>query len=512
MPKLSIPTRIFLGFAFVLVAFGVVASASIRQHQRTASTLRLLHDGYLPLALDVAEVRANQAVFGTLVDRILEEEDTSATRSWLNSARRARPAILHRALIGIDRVEAMAPPERERALLSSLRQRLVQVRAAYVTDDAHFDDLTRALVARDRPRAERVLAQLRSRERDIERNLRRATDSVQDGLAAMSAAAEDVETRSVQLFAAIAFIALGVGLAITWWARRVLAPLSRLQERVAAVGRGDSTERLHALRDDEIGRLTLEFERMVEAITARDARLLQSERLAAIGRMAAHVTHEVRNPLSSIGLNVEMLEEETASSGPEVKALLRAIHREVDRLTGVTEEYLRLARLPAPRFTSEDLSELVRDVTSFVRAEMESADIHLEVQGDESALVSLDEGQVRQALLNLLRNAREAMPKGGKIVVRVARHEDAHLPVVRLIVEDEGEGMSEDVRAHIFDPFFTTKQGGTGLGLPLTQQVMLAHGGSIACEAASPRGTRFTLIFLEQPPAPSADDANKGTA
>lgn len=503
MPKFSIPTRIFFGYAFVLVAFGVVAAASIRQHQRTAVTLRLLHDGYLPLALDVAEVRANQAVFGTLVDRILEEEDTSATRSWLSSARRARPAILHRALAGIDRVESMNPPEREHQLLRTLRASLERVRSAYATDDAHFDELTRALVARDRPRAERELSVLRSRERDVEVTLRRASDSVQDGIAAMSAAAEDSETRSVQLFAAIALVALGVGIAITLWARRVLAPLSRLQERVTAVGRGDPSQPLTALRPDEIGRLTEEFEGMIRAITARDAKLRQSERLATIGRMAAHVTHEVRNPLSSIGLNVELLEEELAGAEPETKALLRAVHREVDRLTSLSEEYLSLARVPAPRFEKEDLRELVLDVVSFVKPEMESANIRLNVElGNSPIVVRMDEGQVRQALLNLLRNAREAMPKGGTISIRFHYDDDAVLNVGHLIVADEGEGIPDDILEKIFDPFFTTKAQGTGLGLPLVQQIMLAHGGNVRCSSLMNRGTEFRLVFVVEPGVP----------
>src|SRR6185503_3285913 len=89
-----------------------------------------------------------------------------------------------------------------------------------------------------------------------------------------------------------------------------------------------------------------------------NARLIQSERLAAIGRMAAHVTHEVRNPLSSIGLNVEMLEEELEHAGPEAKELLRAVHREIEHLTAITEEYLRVARLPNPQLEPEDIGDI----------------------------------------------------------------------------------------------------------------------------------------------------------
>src|SRR6202008_2314213 len=96
------------------------------------------------------------------------------------------------------------------------------------------------------------------------------------------------------------------------------------------------------------------------------ARLIQSERLAAIGRMAAHVTHEVRNPLSSIGLNVELLEEELAAAGPETKDLLRAIHREIEHLTAITEEYLRVARLPNPQLEPEDLGDIARSTVEFL--------------------------------------------------------------------------------------------------------------------------------------------------
>src|SRR5690606_26307037 len=99
-------------------------------------------------------------------------------------------------------------------------------------------------------------------------------------------------------------------------------------------------------------------------------RLIQTERLAAMGRMAAHVTHEVRNPLSSIGLNVEMLADEIGEAGPEATALLRAVEREIDRLTAVTEEYLRLARLPAPRLEAESLGEIAEEVGRFLAREM----------------------------------------------------------------------------------------------------------------------------------------------
>jgi signal transduction histidine kinase len=231
---------------------------------------------------------------------------------------------------------------------------------------------------------------------------------------------------------------------------------------------------------------------MVAALAARDKRLIQSERLAAIGRMAAHVTHEVRNPLSSIGLNVEMLEEELANAGAETKDLLSAIHKEIEHLRGVTEEYLRLARVPNPQLEPEYLGELASSTAQFLRPELSAGGVDLELDVAETLpLVAMDEAQIRQVLLNLLKNAREAMPDGGKVRLSVRAADDG--VVVR--VEDDGAGMEPEQRERIFDLFYTTKKLGTGLGLPLSQQIVLAHGGYITCESVPGNGTMFELWF-----------------
>jgi signal transduction histidine kinase len=241
---------------------------------------------------------------------------------------------------------------------------------------------------------------------------------------------------------------------------------------------------------------------MVAALAARDESLqrlqqmqLQSERLAAVGRMAAHVTHEVRNPLSSIGLNVELLEEELADAGPEAKDLLRAVHREIERLTGITEEYLRLARLPSPQLEPEDLGELARAAAEFVRPELTAAKVKLELEIEPALpLCALDEAQIRQVLLNLLKNAREAMPEGGAVRLAVRAADNGLL----MSVADDGSGMTEEQRARIFDPFYTTKARGTGLGLPLSQQIVVAHGGTIRCQSAAGEGTVFEIWLPTQ--------------
>jgi signal transduction histidine kinase len=513
--RLPIPTRTFLGFGLVIVAFGAVAAASIVQHQRTAQTLRLLPGGLLALAIDVAELRANHGVFLTRLDGILEEQDSTATRAYLRSARMLRASLVGRAQDGVRQVMALEVRPEHRAMLEGVAAELDAVRLAYAADEVRLEQLTQALVARDRPRAERLLGELRTRERGVERRLRRASDLVQDGIQDMSAEAEREERRSLQILGLLTAAALLVGLLVTLYTRAMLAPLRRVQARLAAIGRGElNTGRLPTTGDDELGRLAAEIERMVDALLARDERLrdlqaqqVRTERLAAIGRMAAHVTHEVRNPLSSIGLNVELLEEELSGAGAEPKALLRSIRREVDRLTAYTEEYLRLARLPAPRLEPGDLGEAVQEASELVRAEMAAAGIAYAVDVAPSLpRVALDEAQVRQAMLNLLRNAREALAArgGGEVRVRVAGQGDR----VVVTVSDDGPGIAPEVRARIFEPFYTTKEHGTGLGLPLTQQIVLAHGGTLEVRGGPGEGTTFELAFpaLGGAPASEADD------
>lgn len=286
-----------------------------------------------------------------------------------------------------------------------------------------------------------------------------------------------------------------VGVGVSLYARRVLSPLGAVTDRAKAVAKGDLTPRKVIATADEIGELAATFEGMVAAIARANTELVQAERLAAIGKMAAHVTHEIRNPLSSMGLNIELLEEEL-TLGPaasEAHQLVRAIKREIERLSELSEEYLRVARRPAPDLERESLGDLVREVVEFVRPELAKAKVSCAVDVEDALpLVAFDEAQIRQALLNLIRNAREAMqPAGGELCLRVRASNGSG--GVDLVVDDDGSGIGEEVREKVFDPFFTTKERGTGLGLAVTRQIVEAHGGTIACEPREPHGTRFFI-------------------
>ncbi len=620
--SLTIPTRIVLGYIVVLVAFGVVGGLSFLQHHRTSQTLGLLEDGYLPLALTLSQAKATQSVYANLVERALQSERSTPTKSWLRAALRIRPTTLRRAYDGIENAEALAQELGQPAALRSVRRELDAIAKAYSEIDVQYEQLFN-MEDEEQEVIDRLLTELRGTEQRIERNYDRASQSVQQRISRTSALAAAQSERATFLLGLLGLLALMVGVAVTFLSQRLLRPIPLLHERVAAVARGDLSSAVDIRRNDELGQLVAEFERMVRALAARDqslreaalaeqrlqrmqvqivealsaailvidsdrivkttnpaaegilgvgvrdvgasiddtsllrrfpalgraiakvagggdalslegeriagfterlvdvlvtpfgdeiaergsrgvlvvaddvsdaiatkSRLIQTERLAAIGRMAAHVTHEVRNPLSSIGLNVDMLGDEVRDVGPESQRLLESIQRELERLESITEEYLRLARLPEPSLTPEDPTHLLRDTAEFVRREMDASGVELSLDlASQLPAVAMDEPQLRQALLNLLRNAREAMPDGGTAKLEATRYESG----VRIQVHDEGAGIKEEEREHVFDLFYTTKERGTGLGLPLTQQIVVAHGGSIACKARHPQGTTFEV-------------------
>ncbi len=495
----SIPRRIALGFSLVLCASGLVSIVSFVQHERTGAALALLDDGYLPLALTVSEARATQQVIINLLDRLLSDRDPAASRAWLQAARKARPDTLKSARRKITQIKDMITWETEGAALVRLRRELRKLQSQIAQGDKRYEDLYAAMDRGDRASAGRTLADVRARERQIEHEWQRIWSEIVARIEATSQRVEAQQKQALTVLWVLAGMALLVGVIVAWWAQRVLSPLPRLQERVEAVARGEFVEQLGPTTDDEIGRLANEFERMVKALVAREEslgeaqlRLIQSERLAAIGRMAAHVSHEVRNPLSSIGLNVELLEESLSSADRETLDLLGAIHREIDRLRAVTEEYLRVARLPNPHLVPEHIPDVVRAAVQLLRPELTAAGIELELRlNEELPLVALDEAQIRQVLINLLKNAHEAMPEGGRIELEARTTKGG----VELIVRDHGVGMDGEQKERIFDLFYTTKQRGSGLGLPLTQQIVVAHRGYIRCESSPGKGTTFTLFF-----------------
>ncbi|MEM6992618.1 MAG: HAMP domain-containing sensor histidine kinase [Myxococcota bacterium] len=282
-----------------------------------------------------------------------------------------------------------------------------------------------------------------------------------------------------------------------------LRPLRRLSESVRNLGRGDWSQRVDPTvtdREDEVGHLAAEFNDMAGALEERERRLLRGERLAAAGQLAAQITHEIRNPLSSVALNAELLEDELSGDASEARELLGKISTEVERLTAVTEGYLRFARRPKPEESRIDLVRELDNLLDFMGHELESAGIEVVTDFPSTPVtVSADPSQLRQAFMNLLRNAQEALigeaPGEGTADPRLVLSVRCKDNLVHAVVQDNGPGIDlpEEKLDTIFEAFFTRKARGTGLGLPTVQQILQDHGGGVRVAETGPSGTIFEV-------------------
>ena len=230
----------------------------------------------------------------------------------------------------------------------------------------------------------------------------------------------------------------------------------------------------------------------LSAIRKLEEQVRRQDRLAALGRMAAGVAHEIRNPLSIIHGSAQLLQKRFGGQ-PGEEGLSDFIIEEVNRLSRVVTDFLMFARPPVPALEEISIEELLDQICAYTQNELISDRYALVKEVEENLpAVAADPRLCRQAFLNLFLNAREAMPEGGTITVR-SRRWSSH--EVAIEVADEGEGIRPEALDRIFDPFFTTKENGTGLGLSLVHQIIASQGGRIEVDSACARGAVFRLIF-----------------
>ncbi len=355
-----------------------------------------------------------------------------------------------------------------------------------------------AVVAADeeRPPAE-VISDIRAQselkrhflalENQVTRAIRELSDQVRQ-------AERETERLTIILTIVASLLSLGAALGVIL----TLRPLRQLTTSVRRLGRGDWEQRLeagNAAAGDEVSQLAREFNQMAEALQERERRLIRGERLAAVGSLAAQVTHEIRNPLSSVALNAELLEDELVDASPEAHQLLARITGEVDRLALITEDYLAFARRQKPDLQAMNLAAELLNLLDFIDEEFSQAGIDLRRELPDEAFVLGDAGQLRQALLNLLRNAKEALQEHGSDdrspeITLGLRTDGAR---VMLTVTDNGPGIEDEEAERIFEAFYTRKAQGTGLGLAIVQQIISDHEGSVQIRRSGPDGTVFVI-------------------
>jgi PAS domain S-box-containing protein len=227
-----------------------------------------------------------------------------------------------------------------------------------------------------------------------------------------------------------------------------------------------------------------------------EAKLRRAERLASLTTLAAGVAHEIKNPLGSMSIHIQLIKK--AINGKEcvttdqVEKNLGIINEEVNRLNGIVVDFLFAVRPMDTQLEEGDLNKVIREVLEFVKVELENAGVELKQYfSEEIPYIKLDDKYLKQALLNIIKNGISAMPDGGTLTVSTWCEHD----YVVLKVEDTGVGIPNDLIDKIFEPYFTTKDFGSGLGLTVVYKIVKEHFGEISVKSKEHEGTSFYLRF-----------------
>jgi two-component system NtrC family sensor kinase len=481
--RLGVFGKIGLAFGVLLLAFAGYATFTLLSVHRARQGV-VANEAYLELqgAVDAAWKSVND--FAPSLGRAGDRLDPN-----LPLALRTARKHIDDAVGAIDRYLERAPSSTLRADFDLRRRQIAAL-------GRQLDALALELGGAEAAVEPRARSEFESHFATLIHGLNRMRQPLRGASGQIAQRLSDDEETALSVAIMLGAAGLAVALAVFLFTLRTLRPLGVLRRRARQVAEGEYTQRTGVTSHDEIGDLAREFDAMADAIQEREQRLIRSERLATVGRMAAQIAHEVRNPLSSIGLNAELLGDELSAEADEARRMVASIIGEVDRLTEITETYLRFTRLPRPKLEREDLGGLVASVVAMGRGEIVQEGITLEVDiAPDLPELPADEAQLRQALINLVRNAREALASAPtkRLGISVANDRPSGCLLIR--VSDSGAGIDEQDLGKIFDPFFSTKAQGTGLGLALVQQIVVDHGGRIDVDSVPGRGTTFTLAF-----------------
>jgi signal transduction histidine kinase len=290
---------------------------------------------------------------------------------------------------------------------------------------------------------------------------------------------------------------VGIGLAshVMFTAMNVLrlAYQDRIMELYPAGEAFPVLRSVHKLLDCELAIMVQHYELDTQDKLIARERKAQADRVLAMQTMSAGLAHEVRNPLNAAKLQLELLERRLRrhTDDPRLTEPTELAQKEIERLTVLLNEFLIFARPPELHPQEADVVAIVRQVVDLDRIAVAERGASLELAADPPQLLAqVDVTKLHQLVLNLVRNAGEAVPAGGHVLVRVSALGER----CQIRIQDDGPGIPDHVRTRIYEPFFSTKEGGTGLGMSIAHSLVTLHGGSIELETG-PHGTTFDVIL-----------------
>ena len=280
-------------------------------------------------------------------------------------------------------------------------------------------------------------------------------------------------------------------------ANQVARPLQLLQTKMAGLRFGRKTQTIEYHREDEIGRLVKEYNRMVSELQASAEKLARSERESAWREMARQIAHEIKNPLTPMKLSVQHLRKAWKDGAPDLDQLIdrmtNTLIDQIETLSNIANEFSKFAQIPGSHFEAIDLTQKIQRITHLFEDTCK-INLHKNFKGTREILIFADPEQVIQVFNNLIRNAVQAVPEGVDPVVDITI--DAIEDRVTVTVADNGAGIAEELQSRLFEPNFTTKSSGMGLGLAITKKIMEGSGGKIWFGTHKNSGTNF---YLEWP-------------
>jgi len=327
----------------------------------------------------------------------------------------------------------------------------------------------------------------------------------------------DLRNRVMATFAGLAGLCAGFLLVLLWLASATITrPLLNMVKATDTIARGELDHRVEILSHDETGQLAAAFNRMTESLAlanenlaqwgrmlerrveertrelreAQDA-LVQSQKLASLGKMAAGVAHEINNPLTSITINAHLLLEDRGPDDPDRDALT-LIAEETDRCAKIVKGLLEFSRQTPSEATDADLNDIVERALALLEKQAAVRNIKVVKDLDKALpFIVVDKNKMQQVVSNLVINACEAMPDGGTLTIATRPGDDGRR--IELRVSDTGVGIPKSNMGQLFDPFFTTKSHGTGLGLAVSYGIVQQRGGTIEVESEVGKGSAFTV-------------------
>lgn len=481
-PRISI--RLFVGFFVVLLIFAFVALVtlnSLQKMQEATGEIRELQKGLeagFKMAADAHKLSVHQAYLTWTEDHSHVERFRSSLEQMNQFKERLRAEIA---------------TDEERVWMRRLDRATSEFANVFFTElvpavRRHDEEKVESINRRSAELLDEITELCKKLSLGFEREIYEATGrAIRVGQNALR--------QTVGLFGFAVLVAI---IAAFYLARSILDPVGELIRGTETISGGDLAHTIRVGRTDEFGQLADSFNRMTRELRSHQQQLIQAEKMASVGRLAAGVAHEINNPIGVILGYVKVMLAGKKPGDPQYEDL-KTIEEEALQCKRIVQDLLDLSRPMKMDTEVFDLREVISDVVDRAEKQEPFGKVSVDVQLSSTPIqVTADRARLRQVVMNLVSNGTEAMPEGGKLTIRAYERTSTNgLPdktqLAVIEVADTGCGITPENRRHLFEPFFSTKKNGTGLGLAISYGIVKAHDGFIDLETQPGRGTTFTV-------------------